>query len=308
MGIEGAGGGLVIALAAGLWLVYLMPTWIRRRQYLATERNAVRLQQTLRILAETSEVPEAIRVETTAKSVAEQHRALRIAAQNAEAVARAREAAAARSIARRTEVPLAPRQKAEAVKALAASRLRRTRLVASLVLAGSTVLACFGIAQVVAAANWLPLVLGALGVFASLGFLQRVANVRAARRATQAVDATVTVAPPVQSFVDWQKTEPARPTWTPVPLPKPLYLSRRAAPAGAGIAAPVNELVEAAARADAALRAAQREPNVAAMASRPSAAPAATPAASGYAAMGIVTENTSGITDLNDVLRRRRAV
>ncbi len=83
---------------------------------------------------------------------------------------------------------------------------------------------------------------------------------------------------------------------------------RRAAPAGAGIAAPVNELVEAAARADAALRAAQREPNVAAMASRPNTAPAATPAASGYAAMGIVTENTAGITDLNDVLRRRRAV
>jgi hypothetical protein len=194
------------------------------------------------------------------------------------------------------------------VKALTASRLRRTRLVAALVLAGSTILASFGVAQVVAAGEWLSLVVGALGVFASLGFLQRVANVQAARRVTQAVDDTVTVAAPVQSFVDWQRTEPARPTWTPVPLPKPLYLSRRAAPAGAGIAAPVNELVEAAARADAALRAAQREPNVAAMVSRQAPAASAAPAASGYAAMGIVTENTAGITDLNDVLRRRRAV
>src|SRR6188474_857237 len=51
------GGGVLLALAAGLWLVYLIPSWLRRREYLATERNAVRLQQTLRVLAETAEVP-----------------------------------------------------------------------------------------------------------------------------------------------------------------------------------------------------------------------------------------------------------
>ncbi|BDI23673.1 hypothetical protein [Herbiconiux sp. L3-i23] len=306
MGIEGVGGGVVIALAAVLWLVYLMPTWMRRRQYIATERNAVRLQQTLRILAETAEVPAEVRAEATAKSVAEQHRILRIEAQRAEAVARAREAAAARVLARKPEAPKGPRQKAEAVQALTAARLRRSRLIAALVLIASVVLAGVGVSQVFAVGNWIPLVVGAVGAFVALGFLQRVATVAAARRATQAVDRTVAVAPPVQSFVDWQRSEPARPTWTPVPLPKPLYLSRREAPATAGLVAPDLDLAAAAARAQEALRAAANAPEVASMPSRQTAAPAAK--ASGYAAMGIVGEARPGITDLNDVLRRRRAV
>lgn len=306
MGIEGVGGGVVIALAAVLWLVYLMPTWMRRRQYIATERNAVRLQQTLRILAETAEVPAEVRAEATAKSVAEQHRALRIEAQRAEAVASAREAAAARVLARKHEAPKGPRQKAEAVQALASSRLRRSRLIAALVLVASIAVAVFGVTQVVLVSNWIPLVIGAVGAFGSLGFLQRVATVVAARRATQAVDRTVTVAAPIHSFIDWQRSEPARPTWTPVPLPKPLYLSRREAPATAGLVAPDLDLAAAAARAQSALRSAQNAPEVAPMPSRQTAAAAAQ--ASGYAAMGIVGDARPGITDLNDVLRRRRAV
>jgi hypothetical protein len=93
MEISGLGGGLMFAAAAGLWMVYLMPTWFKRREYLATERNAVRLQQTLRVLAETSEVPAIVRVETSVRSIAEQERALRD--QQAAAVARARVANAA---------------------------------------------------------------------------------------------------------------------------------------------------------------------------------------------------------------------
>ena len=67
MDIGSWGGGLVLALVAVLWLVYLVPTWQRRREYLATERNAVRLQQTLRILAQTAELPEEVRVGTVDK-------------------------------------------------------------------------------------------------------------------------------------------------------------------------------------------------------------------------------------------------
>ncbi|MGW9630745.1 hypothetical protein ACWGST_08575 [Agromyces sp. NPDC055520] len=70
------GGGLLVAVAAALWIAYLLPNWLRRRQYLATERNAVRLQQTLRILAETAETPEPVRVEATAREVAAQQRIL----------------------------------------------------------------------------------------------------------------------------------------------------------------------------------------------------------------------------------------
>jgi len=62
------GGGVLLAVAAALWLVYLVPNWLRRSEYLATERNAVRLQQTIRVLAETAETPEAVRLETAAKA------------------------------------------------------------------------------------------------------------------------------------------------------------------------------------------------------------------------------------------------
>ena len=88
------GGGVLVAAAAALWIAYLLPSWLRRRQYLDTERNAVRLQQTLRILAETAETPEAVRVEATAREVASQQRILheheqaaRLAAEAAEHLA-----------------------------------------------------------------------------------------------------------------------------------------------------------------------------------------------------------------------------
>jgi hypothetical protein len=90
------GGGVVVALAAALWLVYLIPTWLRRREYMATERNAVRLQQTLRILAEAAEVPEEIHVEASARDIAETQKALRKVQQRAVADAKERAAAAAR--------------------------------------------------------------------------------------------------------------------------------------------------------------------------------------------------------------------
>lgn len=61
-------GGLVLAASAALWVIYLLPGWIKKREYNATERNAVRLSQTLRIMAETSEVPQVVTLEMSAKS------------------------------------------------------------------------------------------------------------------------------------------------------------------------------------------------------------------------------------------------
>ncbi|WP_210479529.1 hypothetical protein [Naasia sp. SYSU D00948] len=307
MGGESAGGGIIIALAAVLWLVYLMPSWLRRRQYLATERNAVRLQQTLRILAETAEVPEEVRAEMDARSVAEAHRALKQAAQRAEAVAHARDAAAARALARSPRAPREPKQRAAAVSALAASRLRRARLLASVLLAASGVGVVVGLPQVFASGSWLLLAASSVGVLGALAFLHWVATVAAARRATLAVDRTVTVAPPVQSFVDWEKTEEVRPTWTPVPLPKPLYLSRTELPTPPPgpvrrIEVTVDQsLRDAAAKAEAALRAAQSAPEVASMPARPVSKER-------YVALVELEDPAPGITDLNDVLRRRRAV
>ena len=86
------GGGLVFAVAAALWIMYLIPTWKRRRHFDATEMNAVRMQQTIRALAETADVPEEVEVEASARAVIEQKRILREA--EAAALAEVREATA----------------------------------------------------------------------------------------------------------------------------------------------------------------------------------------------------------------------
>ncbi|HET6826184.1 MAG TPA: hypothetical protein VFH64_09695 [Amnibacterium sp.] len=296
----GFGGGAIIAFAAVLWLLYLAPTWMRRRQYLTTERTAVRLQQTLRILAETAEVPEEVRAAVSARSVAEQHRALRDAARQAESVARPRETAAQRTLARRSSQPREPRQRAQAVSALAATRLRRSRVLAAAILLLSLAIAGFGVQQVLQAANWGPVVGGAIGVFAGLALLQRAATVAAAHRAVEAVDHAVVVPEAPRSFTDWQRTEQARPTWTPVPLPKPLYLDKDEVPAPEHDAVAVAASLEAAAaRSGEALRAASAAAEVAVLEPRG--------AQSALAAMGIVAESGPVLTDLDAVLRRRRA-
>lgn len=60
---------LLVAIAAILWIVYLVPVWVKRSEYLATERNATRLGQTLRVLAETTETSSELRAELTAREV-----------------------------------------------------------------------------------------------------------------------------------------------------------------------------------------------------------------------------------------------
>ncbi|MGH1549145.1 hypothetical protein ACRAWB_08230 [Leifsonia poae] len=133
------GGGVIVAIAAALWLAYLVPVWLRRREYLATERNAVRLQQTLRILAETSELPDEVRMEATARTVAEQQRILRRAEQKTLAHARAEAAAHARreqalAEERRRAAEEAERAAAEAIaleRAARAAAAQRARALAT---------------------------------------------------------------------------------------------------------------------------------------------------------------------------------
>jgi len=317
-------GGIIIALSAVLWLAYLLPTWLHRRQYMATERNAVRLQQTLRILAETAEVPDAVRAETSARSVVEQQRALRRAAEEAEAAARARDAAAQRALPKVAPV--------SATSPSAATRLRRTRLVATAILVLALVGVVTGLAQVAGGAAWTLLVISSLATMGSLAILQRMSQVAAARR-LQAPEARPR---PQTGFTDFHESteQPAAPvaereegeSWTPVPVPKPLYLSRSQAPGprpGAGNAprtplSPVEEMRRAAAASEETLRRAHMEPEVARLAAEEEAAPAASaapvaPAArtapvSRFSRMGIVDDAEPGMGDLDEVLRRRRAV
>ena len=296
----GLGGGAIIAFAAVLWLLYLTPTWLRRREYLRTERTAVRLQQTLRVLAETAEVPEEVRAEVSARSVAEQHRALRESARRAESVARPRAAKAERRLARAGRVPREPRRRAEAVSGVAATRLRRSRVLATNVLVVGLTIAGWGVSDLASGGGWEFLVAGVVIALLAVALLQRASTVAAAHRAVEAVDQAVVVPEETRTFVEWQDAvEPSRPTWTPVPLPRPRYLEQERAVAPA---VPVRDdvaiaasLRAAAQRADDALRAAHAAPEVAALDRRP------------VDAVDAMNESGPVVTDLDGVLRRRRS-
>src|SRR5690554_312340 len=301
MGFEGLSSSVVIVLAAVLWLVYLVPTWLRRREYLSTERNAVRLQQTLRIMAETAEIPDQVRIEATTRNVAAQEKILQREMQRTQAIARAQDAAAARA---------AARQLAETAPAIAASvaptsqasrRLRRSRAMTTLALLASLVAIGFGVAQVVAGVGAVLLISGAIVGVGAVALLVQINQVSSARaqlaqtvlpsRPASVFDSEVSVAP----------QQAVRTSWTPMPLPKPLYLSRSEvepvaqADVDAGLKA-------AAAQAERALRAAQEQ-------ATPIARPEPVPAPDNrFARMGIVDVDESNTPNLDDVLRRRRAV
>lgn len=307
MGAEGFGSSIVIALAALLWLVYLVPTWFRRREYLATERNAVRLQQTLRIMAETAEVPQEVRVETSARGAAVQEKLLRAQRQRETAMAQAQLAAAERAAARSLAESM-PALSTHVLRGPSASRrLRRSRALTSLVLLASLVGVGFGVSQLLGAGGWLLLASSAVvavGSFAMLAQMAAVGRARAELAGGVRVQ-RVQAAQPAHEVREPVRQESG---WTPVPVPKPLYLSRpqadRAVEASLDAAA---ELREAAAAAERRLREAQQSPTVTPII-RPAAAsaPVAVPP-SRFARMGYLDDAESGTTDLDAVLQRRRA-
>ena len=307
MGFEGVGSSVVIALAAVLWLVYLTPTWFRRREYLSTERNALRLQQTMRILAETAETPHPTRVEITARDVAGQQKLLRQQADRDRAVLRAREAAMARA-ATRTLATLKPALAAEAVQhSTAARRLRVSRLITTVVMLAALVgLGAGALTSSVVALS----VSGAVGIVA-LGLLQVMARVARGRaQAARSLSRERRVERPTSAPIEMDRTDAEPAAWTPVPLPKPLYLTK---PAPQFIVSE-DSLARDRARELARIAAAERAAIVAEQAekvtpiSRPLASPAAPAAPSRFARMGYVEDAPVHVTDLDDVLRRRRVL
>ncbi len=278
MELTSAGTAIMLAVAAGLWFLYLVPTWVRRREYLATERTATRLQQTMRVLAETAEVPDAVRIAATARDAARAERGLR--AQQ-----------------RRADVMAVP------ADSLRRQRLRRTRRMASLLMVGATGVGLFQI--------WLMATTGATaGSWAVLGgalagggvaiAAQRGLDARAMPRAASAAR-TRSSSPLPRELPVRRPIDPA--PWTPVPLPQPLYLSKppvqRMTPAvDSGTllrqAAAQQEEAERAARPAAPVVPLRADPPPAARANR-------------YAGMGILDPSDSTVTDLDEVLRRRRS-
>lgn len=341
MAFEGLSSSVIIALAAVLWLAYLVPTWFKRREYLSTERNAVRLQQTLRILAETAEVPDQVRVENSARSVAAQEKLMQREMQRTQAIQRAQDAAAARA-AVRTLAETQPAIAADVARSSASSRrLRRSRLVSTLVLVAAVIGVAFGGAQLAAGAGFALLAgasVVAVGAIVLLRQLSAVSRTRAQLAA--GLERPVRVSTPVQDLWEQQsqvQAAPVREEWTPVEVPKPLYLSRPEAPAAPRVSfadaaarlsritpdSAVSELREASQRSELVLREAQdqtarlvsREQAPAVAEQAAPAGPTAVPAApaeptapSRFARMGVIDEAELAPANLDEALRRRRAV
>lgn len=302
----------MLAAAAGLWLVYLLPTWFRRREYLATERNAVRLQQTLRVMAATAEVPLEVMAENSARGVVAQERALRQQQKHDDAVSKSRSALAARQERNASAgtafgaPPVFTRRAIPSARLLANRRLRRTRALASLVLLASLVTVVVQLSFVVvtgfAEASAAVLGFSTIVFVTAFAALRRLATI--ARRRRTAPVAVTQRAQVLRS--DPMGEQAVEPGWTPVPLPRPLYLSRPAAQPWPMVVDPGEELRIAALESDRALRAAQESPEVVPIIA-PARPPTQLPAVSRFASMGIVNTADARGPDLDAVLRRRRA-
>jgi len=181
-------------------------------------------------------------------------------------------------------------------------RLRRSRATTSAILFAALVGTGLGVAQFFASGTWMLLALGVAVTVGSIGMLGQMASVGRARaelarslrsRPAMAVTAAREIVAP---------TAAVQTTWTPVPVPKPLYMSRPA-PERSTVASleAAAELRQAAADAERRLRGAHQAPEVTPIRSAPSAAP------SRFARMGFVEDQPEIRTDLDAVLRRRRA-
>jgi hypothetical protein len=312
----GLGTAIMLALAAALWFIYLVPTWLKRREYLATERTATRLQQTLRVMAETAETPEIVHLEATVRDAARQERLLR-AQERAErrrfAEELRREEAAERA-ADKAALAAAARIAADPdPAAVRRRRMRRSRALASLLMIAATGVGVVQVALIATTgavpASWVVLAGAATGGCVAVGVQRRLD----ARRATGTASIPVATSAPVAAPAPVAPTAPTR-EWTPVPLPRPRYLER---PAPQPVAPPVDAaalLRAAAAEAERARRAAHAEPEVVPfrrreerqVAAAASSAPRSS-APSRFAGMGVLDPRDTAAPDLDEVLRRRRS-
>lgn len=146
----------------------------------------------------------------------------------------------------------------------------------------------------IATQSWVMLAISVAAVVGSLALLARIAEVSRARTAP------VAARPARRTSLGSAEATPVQreAEWTPVPVPKPLYLSRSVVEAAAAVEDPAFELRLAAVAAERALRNVEQG----ATPLRPAAA-----SSSPFASMGIVDDSMTSAPDLDAVLARRRA-
>ncbi|MGN8551176.1 UNVERIFIED_CONTAM: large exoprotein [Microbacterium sp. SLM126] len=287
------GGGVIMLVAVLLWLVYLLPTWSSRRQYDAAERNAVRLNQALRVLAETSETPAEVRLELNARTAMAQQRLARQALAERESAAlehakvdlerartdrvtseahakveleRARGERAAAEASARAEVAAAQaaaRAEIAAARSMPSARRARARrwfrFAATLIGIAGLALAGWGAVLVVNTGAQLWLWAGVAVAAASAVVLSRLSRV-AARAAVRVAEPVARPAVRVQDV----ELEQASRAWAPRELPRPLTASAGSRAAAVLEAEAARDSVRQAAREEAMreLAEAQRPPSI----------------------------------------------
>ena len=313
------GGGIVFAISAVLWLVYLVPALWRKHTFDATEKNAVRLNQTLRALVETSETPQEVRLEATARAVAQQQRILR----KAEARARRQMRAAtlrslgsgvhAGEITRSAVAPRTPAAPLSPSAPLARSVTRSRqggRLAASLLLFVSLGVVAWGAVTVATNGQWGFIAGGIFGVGTSALILRTMApgSARTSPAAQQARRPTRRRIP--------DATVRTASGWVPTQIPAPLTARAGSLARSTVEAQRAREQLLRDAAIDAAVAAqSDRATTTSRFAAQPVSAPTAPPESQPAAAivererlasMGLVGNTGTVELDLTEALRRRR--
>lgn len=239
MGGQVLGGGVIALVAVLLWLVYLVPSWHARHHFNAAERNAVRLNQALRVLAETSETPREVQLELTARTaLAQQRLARRAQAERAELEQRTQAERERAELERRRAELEAARREGALARALPASRRARARRRARLTVtaAGALALAAagWGAWQLVEDGTAVVLAAGASALVVCAALLARMAGVASRGIAPAPARTTARIEAAVQ---DVALPADRGTAWTPRELPQPLTAS-----AGSRAAAVLDEV------------------------------------------------------------------
>lgn len=241
MGGQVLGGGVIVLVAVALWMIYLLPSWHGRHQFHAAERNAVRLNQALRVLAETSETPQEVRLELNARTALAQQKLARQAQTEREqaGLERARAELALAKVQARTDAAAArERAAAESAAVLAhpaarrARARRRARLIVTVL--GVIALSVAGWGGVQFAVSGTPALLWSalaltLGCVVLLQRMSRVQRRAIVREAAPLVERAAAELQDVALSAD-------RVAWVPRELPRPLTAS-----AGSRAAAVLDE-------------------------------------------------------------------
>lgn len=265
------GGGIVFAIAAALWIAYLIPSWLRRRHFATTEATTVRMKHTVAAMsARGRDTSALIEAEATARAVHEQKKILR----KLEKQSRRSDREAARA-------SLSPEQRL----LLARHRRKNQRLGALVFLLLSLATVAAGVAVIAYLGDILLLVMGILMTFTAL-VIQRALGRTVKLPRQESVPKMVHTVPVASA-------SPAVTGWTPQPLPRPLQ------------SAPDSASARTIARAQAAEEQRRALAQQQYLDSLEQSKPVET-ATSQFAKLGIIDEMDGEAFNLDEALRRRR--